>query len=182
MEAQPVESAVEIFESAVHDLDADRFDRESAYRLITLFGRAERAAAGAAAVLARRIGDPRLLARQQGTTVTKARAVLGLSERLADTPVLAGAVRAGGVSLDQATEIAKAETDAPGCADTLVQVAQQEPFHELRHQARRARLAHDRSNIGARQHGARGRTPHNRSWLDPRRSRPRAPHRYPDRQ
>jgi len=68
---------------------------------------------------------------------------------------LAGAVRAGGVSLDQATEIAKAETDAPGCADTLVEVAQREPFHKLRHQARRARLAHDRDNLGARQHAAR---------------------------
>jgi hypothetical protein len=59
------------------------------------------------------------------------------------------------VSLDQATEIAKAETEAPGCADRLVEVAQRQPFHELCHQARKARLENQRENLGARQHRAR---------------------------
>ena len=155
MDTDRVESLVEGLGAVVRDLDADRIDPAVAHRLVALFTRGERACAGAAALLARRIGDPRVLARQSGTSMGKARALVGLSERLADTPALASAVRGGEVSLDQATEIAKAETAAPGCADTLVGVARREPFHVLRHKARNAVLDNDRKDLGARQHAAR---------------------------
>jgi 5-methylcytosine-specific restriction endonuclease McrA len=81
--------------------------------------------------------------------------VVNLSQRIDDTPALAAAVRGGDVSLDQATQIAKAETAAPGCADTLIEVAREQPFHVLAHQARTAVLEHSRDNLGARQRAAR---------------------------
>jgi 5-methylcytosine-specific restriction endonuclease McrA len=150
-----IESAVEVLEAVVQELDADRMDPGLTHRLLGLFTRGERACAGAAAVLARRIGDPRVVARQQGTSMGRARAIVDLSERIADTPALEAAVRGGEVSLDQATEIAKAETAAPGCADALVEVAQREPFHELCRQARKAALENQREGLGTRQHAAR---------------------------
>jgi hypothetical protein len=150
-----IEGAVGVLEAELAGLDADRMDPGLTHRLLGLFTRGERACAGAAAVLARRIGDPRVVARQQGTSMGKARAIVDLSQRIVDTPALAAAVRGGEVSLDQATEIAKAETEAPGCADRLVAVAQSQPFHELCHQARKARLENQRQGLGARQHRAR---------------------------
>jgi hypothetical protein len=155
MEVEHIEGAVGVLEAAVQELDADRVDPAQVHRLTALFTRAERAAAGAAAVLARRIGDPRVVARQQGTSMGKARAIVGLSDRLADTPALEAAVRGGGLSLDQATEIAKAETAAPGCADRLVDVAQHQPLHVLRDAARKETLENQRDGLGARQHQAR---------------------------
>jgi len=155
MEMEHIEGAVGVLEAAVQDLDADRVDPAQVHRLTALFTRAERAAAGGAAVLARRIGDPRVVARQQGTSMGKARAIVGLSDRLADTPALAEAVRGGGLSLDQATEIAKAETAAPGCADRLVEVAQRRPLHVLREAARKETLENQREGLGVRQHAAR---------------------------
>ena len=154
MEADRIEGAVGVLEAELAGLDADRMDPALTHRLLGLFTRGERACAGATAV-ARRIGDPRVVARQQGTSMGKARAIVDLSQRIADTPALEAAVRGGEVSLDQATEIAKAETEAPGCADRLVAVAQREPFHELCHQARKARLENQREGLGARQHRAR---------------------------
>jgi 5-methylcytosine-specific restriction endonuclease McrA len=150
-----VESLVEGLEAVVQDLDADLMDPAQVHRLTVLFTRGERACAGATALLARRVGDPRVVARQQGTSMGKARAIVDLSQRIADTPALEAAVRGGEVSLDQATEIAKAETAAPGCADRLVEVAQSEPFHELHRQAGKARLENQRDGLGVRQHRAR---------------------------
>ena len=150
-----VKSAVEVLETAVQSLDAGLIDPGVAHRLMSLFARGERACAGATAVLARRVGDPRVLARKSGTSVGKARAIVALSERIDDTPALAAAVRGGALSLDRASEIAGAETVAPGYADALVQVAQREPFHVLRAHARTAVLESNREGLRQRQHTAR---------------------------
>jgi hypothetical protein len=112
----------------VQILDADVVDPAYARRLLALFARGERACAGPGAVLARRVRGPKVLARQAGTSVGKARAVVALSDRIEDTPTLAAPVRGGELSLDQATEIAKAETVAAGSADTLVQVPRRNRF------------------------------------------------------
>jgi hypothetical protein len=155
MESDRIEAAVGVLEAGLRSLDPNVVDRGHARRLLSLFARGERACSSAAALLARRVGDPTVLARESGTSVGRARAIVGLSQRLADTPALDEAVRNGKVSVDQATEIAKAETAAPGCAAALVQVAQDEPFHELRRQARDAVLADDRAGLAQRQHRAR---------------------------
>jgi hypothetical protein len=155
METSRIEAAIEALEEGLRSLDPDVVDRGLAGRLLSLFSRGERACAGAAAMLALRVGDPRLVARQSGTSMGKARAIVGLSKRLVDTPDLNDAVRRGAVSLDQAAEIAKAETAAPGCAGELVEVARNEPFHVLKARARTAVLEDRRPGLGARQHAAR---------------------------
>lgn len=155
MEAARIEAAVEALEAELRSLDTDLVDPGRARRLLTLFARGERVCAGATALLARRVGDPRVVARESGTSVGKARSIVGLSQRLDDTPALSDAVRRGEVSLDQATEIAKAETAAPGCAASLVDVAGREPFHVLREHARSAVLEDQRVGLGERQRRAR---------------------------
>jgi hypothetical protein len=155
MELDRVEAAVGVLETEIGSLQVDGVDRGSAARLVGLFARVERVGAAGTALLARRVGDPGLVAATTGTSVGKARAVLGLSERLRDTPDLDEAVRTGSVSLDQATEIAKAETAVPGSAAELVTVARRQPYHVLRERARQRVLADDRVGLGQRQRRAR---------------------------
>lgn len=155
MDSQRIEAALAILEDEVGSLQADIVDRGVAARLVGLFARGERICAAGTALLARRVEDASLVARTTGTSVGKARAVIGLSERLRDTPALASAVRTAEVSLDQATEIAKAETAARGSAEALVDVARNEAFHVLRDRARAAALEDDRASLAARQRAAR---------------------------
>ncbi|MEX2323606.1 MAG: HNH endonuclease signature motif containing protein [Acidimicrobiia bacterium] len=155
MDSQRIEAALAILEDEVSSLQADIVDRGGATRLVALFSRGERICAAGTALLARRVDDASLVARTTGTSVGRARALIGLSERLRDTPALASAVRGAEVSLDQATEIAKAETAAPGSAEALVDVARHEAFHVLKERARAAALEVDRASLGARQRAAR---------------------------
>jgi hypothetical protein len=155
MDTERVSVAIGILADEVSALEASMVDAGTAFRLVTLLDQGQRICAGGTAMLASRVGDPTLLARATGTPVGKARAIVDLSRRLADTPALDEAVRNGKVSVDQATEIARAETQAPGCAAALVQTAQDEPFHELRRRAKDAVLADDRVGLAQRQHRAR---------------------------
>jgi hypothetical protein len=155
MEFSRVESAVQALREELRSLDPKAVDRGLAGRLLAAYAEGERVCAGATAMLASRVGDASTLARQTGTTVGKARTVLGLSRRLGDTPALKDAVRSGVVSLDQATEIAKAETQARGSAEHLIDVARRQPFHVLKEQARAAVLDSDRGCLADRQRRAR---------------------------
>lgn len=155
MEAERIETAIGILKAEVRSLDPALVDPGLAHRLVSLLAEGERVCAAGTALLASRIADAPTLARVTGTSVGKARAVVGLSHRLGDTPQLEEAVRRAQVSLDQATEIARAETAAPGVAPALVEVAQDQPFHVLREQARRLALLENRKDLASRQRKAR---------------------------
>jgi 5-methylcytosine-specific restriction endonuclease McrA len=155
MDVGRIESAVAVIEEELRTLDAEITDRGWARRLLAVCSRGERICAGVVAMVARRIGDPQLVAREAGVSVGRARAIVGLSDRLHDTPALGDAIRDGSLSLDQATEIAKAESAAPGCAADLVEVAGRDPFHVLRSTARERVLAAARPDLGERQRRAR---------------------------
>lgn len=151
-----LERAVHSLEEVVGGLEADRLSPGEAGRLLGLFERAERVGAAGKAVLARRVGGAADLARKAGTSVGRARGVLELSRRLRDTPELDRAVRRGLVSLDQATEIAKAETVAPGSAGELLKLVESGSYRALRDKARSLALDAARGDLAARQHAARG--------------------------
>ncbi len=69
---------------------------------------------------------------------------------------LSAALQQGDISLEQATEIARAEASAPGAAKDLVAVATEESFHVLRDKARKTKLeAEQHLDLAARQHAAR---------------------------
>jgi hypothetical protein len=155
MEVERIEQAIGVIEAELRTLDAGIQDPGRARRLLELFSRGERVFAGAVAAVARRVGDPRVVAREAGTSVGKARAIVSLSRQLSVTPELRSAVREGAVSLDQATEIAKAEAAVPGCASELVSVAKTEPFHVLKTKVRETMLEEARHDLGECQRRAR---------------------------
>ncbi|HEX5614617.1 MAG TPA: DUF222 domain-containing protein [Acidimicrobiia bacterium] len=83
------------------------------------------------------------LASRSGTSVGAAVSTLEMARRLDEQPVVDAAVRAGTLSLAQATEISSVAGAAPEVAGVLVEVAQREPLRRLQHHCRNARAAHD---------------------------------------
>jgi hypothetical protein len=77
------------------------------------------------------------------------------SRALNDSAPLEEALKHGEISLDQATEVARAEESAPGVASELVAVARENSFHVLKDKARQAKLDAERHrDLGARQRAA----------------------------
>jgi hypothetical protein len=75
---------------------------------------------------------------------------------LSGSAPLEDALKHGEVSLDQASEIARAEESAPGATRELLSVAQSESFHVLREKARKTKLeAEQLRGLAERQHAAR---------------------------
>jgi hypothetical protein len=75
---------------------------------------------------------------------------------LRDCAPMDQALAHGDISLDQASEIGKAEQSAPGSAMDLLAVANEESFSVLRHKARRVKLeAEQHKGLVERQHAAR---------------------------
>jgi hypothetical protein len=82
------------------------------------------------------------LARQSGTTGSQAREALKTAERLADCPDTKEALRAGDISLAQAQEITKAESEIQGAEAELLAVAQGADLSQVRDRSRQHRQAH----------------------------------------
>jgi len=126
-------------------------------RLVATFGQLVKLGSAGGATAARLLGDPATLARANGTSMGKAREALRTAEAAEKTPELAEAIRAGELSLDQATEIAKTESAAPGSVGPLLErVRGGAPVHVLREDARRIRLqAQNPRNLAREQHEGR---------------------------
>jgi hypothetical protein len=163
MELARVREAVGVLKAELNSLVPSMVDPGMAQRLIEVLSEGNRACSSATALLASRVGDPDRLARDLGTSVGKARSVRDLSDQLKRSPALDRAMRDGALSVDQATEISKAEAVVPGSADHLVDVARSGSFHELKRQARKAILEADRARLPDRQRRAR----HAAHWVTP---------------
>lgn len=108
------------------------------------------------AALAPKAQDAAALARTTGTSVGQAKATIEMSHNLKAAPELGEALKSGAVSIEQASEIAKAEASAPGVVDELVKVAKEQPFIVLKETARRIKLeAEQHRSLGERQRAAR---------------------------
>ncbi len=96
------------------------------------------------------------LARQSGTTGSQARQALETAQRLADCPDTKTALLAGHISLAQANEIVKAESELPGAERELLPLAHRTDLSQLRDHAREHRQAHtDPADLRRRQWAAR---------------------------
>ena len=116
---------------------AERRDRTHIARGVC---RAEKLAAFGVAALARKVDDASQLARITGVSAATAKAVVLTGRTMSQSEKLSAALQQGDVSLDQATVIASAEESARGVAAELVEVAQTETFHVVKHKARKAKL------------------------------------------
>lgn len=160
MTATPLSQAIALLESCNAQLEPEHLSAEDARALLQAYAKAHRLAAFGVAALTRKVQDAVEVARVTGTSVTAARGTVQTGQVLGSSRRLESAFRKGDVSLDQATEIAKAEQAAPGCTRALLRVAKSEPFHILKEKARKVVLDADaHRGLASRQREARmGRT------------------------
>ncbi|MDQ4028975.1 MAG: hypothetical protein M3214_13145, partial [Actinomycetota bacterium] len=151
-----VNEAIALLKKANADLEPALPSGETARTLLDAYARAEKLAAFGVAALARKVDDASQLARITGVSATTAKAVVLSGKTMSQSDELSAAPQQGDVSLDQATVIASAEESARGVAAELIEVAQTETFHVLKHRARKTKLeAEQHRDLGARQHAAR---------------------------
>ncbi len=156
MERRFLSEAIGLLEQANAGLVAGVRSRVEAEALLACYVRVEKLAAFGKATLAARVGDATSLARAAGTTVGQARRVIETGRRVAAEPRLAQAARKAEISLDQADEIARTSTVAPGCVDDLLNLARSQSFHTLKQHARSIRLdTQAGGDLAQRQHQAR---------------------------
>src|SRR5918998_917285 len=148
--------AIAHLEKSNANLDPELMTAADARELMAEYARAERLAAFGVAALARKIADSATVARATGTSAGKAEAVVRTGKAMATSAELSMAMQTGSVSLDQATEIAKAEEASPGAAKELLTVARDQAFHVLKDKARKVALeAEQHRDLGRRQREAR---------------------------
>ena len=128
MEVNAVQDAVKSLEKANANLEPELLSAEDARKLFATYARAEKLVAYGKTVLARKIDDAAEVARSSGVSMGKAKATVDTGQALADAPEVSDAFRDGDASLDQATEIARAEQADPRSATELLEVAHKENF------------------------------------------------------
>jgi hypothetical protein len=156
MEFTAVQDAVKSLEKANANLEPELLSAEDARNLLATYARAVKLATYGQTALARKIDDGAEVARASGVSMGKAKATVETGQALGDAPEVSDAFRDGDISLDQATEIARAEQADPGSAAELLEVAHKETFQVLREKARKVVLeAEQHRGLAERQHAAR---------------------------
>jgi 5-methylcytosine-specific restriction endonuclease McrA len=164
MEREFLNEAIELIEKANAGLEPELLASEDARSLLSLYARAERLISFGKTSLARKVDNAAELARITGTSIKKAEETVATGKVLRSSDDLSEAFKHGDVSLDQATEIARAEASSPGSTSELLRVAKEEPFRALREQARKVALeAEQHRGLATRQREARSA----RSYSDP---------------
>ena len=148
-------TAIEGLEKENAGLQPELMTAAHARELMANYARAEKLVAFGVAALSRKLADSEV-AQLTGSSIAKARNVVATGKVMAASAELTGAMQQGAVSLDQASEIAKAEESAPGSATELLKVAEEESFHVLREKARKTKLeAEQHRGLAERQRAAR---------------------------
>ena len=153
---ESVDEAIAVLEKANADLEPELMSAGEARELLAGYSRVAKLASFGIAALSRTLDDATELARATGTSVGRAKATVDTGRALRDAGQVTDAMQRGDISIDQATEIVRAEQASRGAATELLSVAQEKPFHVLRHEARRVVLeAEQHRDLGARQRAAR---------------------------
>ncbi|MFN2594413.1 MAG: HNH endonuclease [Actinomycetota bacterium] len=163
MTAKGLGDAIALLEKANADLEPELLTAGSARALLDEYAKVVKLGQFGVAVLSRKVDDISAVARASGTSLGAAKETVSTGRTAAHSADLDQAMRTGAISLDQATEIAKAEEAAPGVAKDLIPIAESAPFHVLKEKARKAKLDAERhKDLAKRQHEAR----HGRSYTD----------------
>jgi hypothetical protein len=156
MEFSHLDDAVALLEKANAELEPELLTVAGARERLAVYARARKLIDYGITALAARINDAQSLARATGTSVGKAKNTMATSAVMGTSAPLNEALKQAAVSLDQATEIGRAEAAAPGAAEDLIAVAQKESFTVLKERARKVKLeAEQHDGLAARQHAAR---------------------------
>jgi hypothetical protein len=141
MKTTHVTDGIALLEKANAGLQPELMSDSDVRDMFAEYARAEKLAAFGKAVLARRM-DASAVAKVTGTSVGKAKSVVETSKALETADEVRSAFQGGRISLDQASEIARAEVAQP----------KSESFQVLREKARRVVLeAEQHRGLGERQ-------------------------------
>ena len=148
--------AVELVEKANANLEPELLTAALARELLALYAKLEKLGGFGVTALARKVQDPSEIARVTGTSMGRAKTAVATGKVMDQSDDLAFAMQRGKVSRDQAAEIASAEESAPGAAAGLLAIAEDQPFHVLKEQSRKAKLdAEQHHDLFDRQRAAR---------------------------
>ncbi len=151
-----VDEAIGLLEKANADLEPELLSVPDARAGLDLYARAQRLVSFGVAALSRRLDDASQVARVTGTSLGKAKETVATGKVLGASATLNSALQQGDISLEQATEIAKAEVSEPGAAEDLLTVAKEQSFHVLKEKARNTKLqAEQHRGLADRQREAR---------------------------
>jgi hypothetical protein len=166
--SEPVLHAAQVLREALAGFDPAVVSGAHCAAVAEALARTEKACRAARALAAARAAAGRAhrergfadaadwLAALSGGTRAEARSALDTAEALESCPQTQAAARAGEVSLAQAAEIARAETEVPGAEGELLTLARRSGLGPVREEARKRRLgAVDPSDLHRRQRAAR---------------------------
>jgi 5-methylcytosine-specific restriction endonuclease McrA len=152
-----LQAAIEQLEKANASLQPELLAVSDARDALSIYVKAQRQASFGITALAARIDDATVLARSAGVSMGRARDTIATAKTASSSEPLDDALRSGAISPEQATEIARAEDSAPGCATELIELAKDSSFAVLREKARSTKLeAQAKGDLFLRQHQARG--------------------------
>src|SRR5688572_960435 len=104
-----LQDAIASLEKANAELTPELLSAADARDALAACARAEKLIAYTKTALARRVDDAEVVSEMTGTSVGKAKEFVRTAQALRDCDSVSGALASGSVSLDQATEIVKAE-------------------------------------------------------------------------
>ena len=163
MKTSYADRAVELLEKANADLDPELMSIPDTKNQLETYARARRLIDFGIAALAGKLDDAERLARVTGTSIGKAKETVATGKVLDDSRDLSLAMQGGAISLDQATEIARAERPPPGSAKDLLKIAKTESFHVPKDEARRTKSRPNTPGLAKRQRKAPGHQPRRRT-------------------
>ena len=156
MQFTHIADAITSLEKANAELEPELLDAAAGREMLALYARAEKLAAFGRTSLTRKVDDVVEVARATGTSIGKAKATVEAAKTLRDADVVSDAFASGGLSFDQAAEIARAEQARPGSAEVLMTVAREQSFQVLREKSRKVVLeAEQKRGLAERQREAR---------------------------
>jgi hypothetical protein len=180
--------AVDTLAAVVQHLDVAVLAGDDAAELTRVFARAERLAATAKAMTARRASDcqhwarsgarspDQWLAQVSGTTAGAARTSLAIAKQMDAQPEFAGACQAGALSPAQAGEIAAAAEADPDSTRRLVDQASRSGLRGLRESCRQVVTAGRSAQDDEARRAAMHRGRNLRTWIDGDGAGPRRSH------
>ncbi|MDQ3662622.1 MAG: HNH endonuclease [Actinomycetota bacterium] len=156
MEFTAMDEAIRQIEKSNIDLEPEVLDAHSVRELLSRYAKAEKLVSYGKTMLAAKLDDATVLARTTGVSVGKAKAAVDTGNSLKGADEVREAFKSGEISVDQATEIARAEQASPGSSTELLKAAQEDSFQTLRDKSRKIVLeAEQHRGLAARQHEAR---------------------------
>ena len=151
-----MDEAIRQIEKSNIDLEPEVLDAHAVRELLSRYARAKKLVSYGETMLAAKLDDPEMVARATGVSVGKAKATVDTGNSLKSADEVREAFCSGEISLDQATEISKAEQSSPGSSTELLKLAREESFQALRERSRKTVLeAEQHRGLAQRQHEAR---------------------------